>query len=206
MDQGILLPIADEFFRSIASFGQEWIYLAVAGSLRGGIDISASGRSESRPMGAVGIDRTGCPRNAVSASCWAGVMCQSIGGGKSAAMARARMPKNRPACLILDLGPDCQKDPAERTGRTERPLFMTRKLIEHRAAQVPLAGPVFVFHLFTVRRLTVVYKGMLISTQTSRTFFSIWMIRTDGRPFRHHSLSLLDQHPRLLAVWPIPTG
>ena len=153
---GILLPIADEFFRSQAALAG--VDLPPAGRYGVGSIFLPSGRSESGSCRAL-IEQVAEERGQ-RILLWRDVPINRGGIGR---MARARCPKIV-QCLI-DLGPDCPKDPQA----VERTLFLTRKLIEHRAAQVPLRDPSS-FFICSLSALTVVYKGMLISTQT-RDFF-----------------------------------
>ena len=153
---GILLPIADEFFRpSAAASG---INLPPAGRYGVGAVFLPAGGGQAQAcrdlIAAVAAER------GQKVLGWRNV---PIRRGHLGRLARARLPRIEQVFIAL---PAAQLADAE---TAERQLFITRKLVEARAAGLGLTDPE-AFFVCSLSVLTTVYKGMLISTQTRRFF------------------------------------
>ncbi len=153
---GILLPIADEFFRPITR--ATGIALPSQGNYAIGSVFLPPNPDEADGCRRL-LEEVARERGQVVLG-WRDV---PIRPGQIGRQGRERMPLIQQ--VFLDVS-----DSARRSEQvTERRLFITRKLIEHRAAGLGLADP-DTFFICSLSTLTVVYKGMLISTQT-RQFF-----------------------------------
>ncbi len=153
---GILLPIADEFFRPSAS--AVGINLPPAGRYGVGSVFlpadEAQAQSSRNLIGAIASER------GQRVLGWRVVPTRRGHLGK---LARQRMPKIEQVFVAL---PD---EHAADPEVAERQLFITRKLVEAHANALELSDPE-TFFVCSLSVMTVVYKGMLISTQT-RPFF-----------------------------------
>ncbi len=153
---GILLPIADEFFRPSAN--AVGINLPPAGRYGVGSVFLPAGESEAAACRDL-IAGVASERGQKILG-WRSV---PIRRGHLGRLARERLPRIEQVFLAL---PDSQLADAD---IAERQLFITRKLVEARAGRLGLEDPE-AFFVSSLSVLTTVYKGMLISTQTRRFF------------------------------------
>ena len=153
---GILLPIADEFFRPSASAAG--INLPPAGRYGVGSVFLPADDAQARACRELVESVAGERGQRVLG--WRAV---PIRRGHLGKLARQRLPKIEQVFVAV---------PEEHAGdpeTAERQLFISRKLVEARANSLELSDPE-TFFVCSLSVLTVVYKGMLISTQT-RPFF-----------------------------------
>ena len=153
---GILLPIADEFFRPSANAAG--IKLPPAGSYGIGSVFLPADRSQAEACRE--LIRAVAGERGQQVLGWRTV---PIRRGHLGRLARARLPRIEQVFIAL---PEDQLKDSE---TAERQLFITRKLVEARAARLELTDPE-TFFVCSLSVLTTVYKGMLISTQTRRFF------------------------------------